>query len=72
MWLLAARAAERASKQLRSRQGVLKLCAMVTTQAPLAVPDKLQMYVDTVTIPEDPQSNGSAKIINTKQVRGNL
>ena len=67
MWLLAARAADRASKQIRCRQGVLQLFAMVTTQAPPAVPDRLQMYVDTVTITEGLQSNGS-KVINTKQV----
>lgn len=70
MLLLAARAADRASKQIRSRQGLLQLCAMVTTQAPPALPDKLQMYVDTVTITEGLQSNGSSKVINSKQVGG--
>lgn len=68
MWLVAARAAYRASKHFKNRQGILQLCAMVTTQAPPAVPDKLQMYVDTVTITDGQQNNGAPKVVNTKQV----
>lgn len=68
MWLLAARVADRASKQLRTRKGVLQLCAMVTTHAPPAAPDKLQMYVDTVTITDGVQNNGASKVVNSKQV----